>query len=141
MTLLVDMTLSPRRVGLSTGVGLQATHWSQLGPGDAPDADIMAFARGHGLVVLTHDLDFGAILAAPEGDRPSVVRLRAADGESVLRGGDHHERQQALGGEGGGPPGRKAGNRKPNRATPPIPREPVCKPVPQNGFSAPEPES
>ncbi|MFM2043993.1 MAG: hypothetical protein RLY86_2569, partial [Pseudomonadota bacterium] len=24
MTLLVDMTLSPRRVGLSTGVGLQA---------------------------------------------------------------------------------------------------------------------
>lgn len=79
MNLLVDMNLSPRWVALLTGAGFQAVHWSHLGPGDAPDSDIMAFARDHGFVVLTHDLDFGAILAATEGDRPSVVQLRAAD--------------------------------------------------------------
>jgi predicted nuclease of predicted toxin-antitoxin system len=30
-------------------------------------------------VVLTHDLDFGAILAATQGDKPSVVQIRADD--------------------------------------------------------------
>ncbi len=39
----------------------------------------MAWAKANGSVVLTHDLDFGAILAATEGDRPSVVQLRAED--------------------------------------------------------------
>ena len=30
-------------------------------------------------VVLTHDLDFGAILAATQGKKPSVVQVRAED--------------------------------------------------------------
>jgi predicted nuclease of predicted toxin-antitoxin system len=30
-------------------------------------------------VVLTHDLDFSAILAATHGDRPSVVQIRSED--------------------------------------------------------------
>jgi predicted nuclease of predicted toxin-antitoxin system len=37
------------------------------------------FARQHGYVLLTHDLDFGAILASTEGKSPSVVQLRAAN--------------------------------------------------------------
>jgi predicted nuclease of predicted toxin-antitoxin system len=39
----------------------------------------MAFARAGGFVVLTHDLDFGAILAATGGAKPSVVQIRAED--------------------------------------------------------------
>jgi predicted nuclease of predicted toxin-antitoxin system len=39
----------------------------------------MAFAKAHDYVVLTHDLDFGAILAATHGDKPSVVQIRAAN--------------------------------------------------------------
>ena len=39
----------------------------------------MAFARTNGYVVLTHDLDFGAILAATRGDKPSVVQIRTDD--------------------------------------------------------------
>ena len=39
----------------------------------------MAHARAHEYGVLTHDLDFGAILAATHGDKPSVVQLRADD--------------------------------------------------------------
>ena len=39
----------------------------------------MAFARANGYVVLTHDLDFSAILAATQGAKPSVVQIRAED--------------------------------------------------------------
>jgi len=37
------------------------------------------FARPHGYILLTHDLDFGAILASTEGKSPSVVQLRSAN--------------------------------------------------------------
>ena len=37
----------------------------------------MTFARCNGYVLLTHDLDFGAILAATHGRKPSVVQLRS----------------------------------------------------------------
>ena len=39
----------------------------------------MAYAGANGCVVLTHDLDFGAILAATQGRKPSVVQIRAED--------------------------------------------------------------
>jgi predicted nuclease of predicted toxin-antitoxin system len=39
----------------------------------------MAFAKANGYVVLTHDLDFSAILAATHGDKPSVVQIRSED--------------------------------------------------------------
>ena len=79
MRLLIDMNLSPRWVGLLTGAGIEAAHWSTLGASNAPDSEIMAFAAAHGYVVLTHDLDFGSILAATHGEKPSVVQIRAAD--------------------------------------------------------------
>jgi hypothetical protein len=37
----------------------------------------MAYERADDYVVLTHDLDFGAILAATHGEKPSVVQIRA----------------------------------------------------------------
>lgn len=39
----------------------------------------MAYAKTSNYVVLTHDLDFGAILAATHGEKPSVVQIRAGD--------------------------------------------------------------
>lgn len=77
MKLLVDMNLSPRWVPLLSEAGIEAVHWSTLGAGNAPDAEIMTFAKANGYVVLTHDLDFSAILAATQGDKPSVVQIRA----------------------------------------------------------------
>ena len=79
MKLLIDMNLSPRWVNLLSDAGIDATHWSTLGASNAPDVEIAAFARSNGYVVLTHDLDFGAILAATQGDKPSVVQIRAED--------------------------------------------------------------
>jgi predicted nuclease of predicted toxin-antitoxin system len=79
MKLLVDMNLSPRWVKTLIDAGIEASHWSSLGAANAPDADIMAFARANGYVVLTHDLDFSAILAATQDAKPSVVQIRAED--------------------------------------------------------------
>lgn len=79
MKLLVDMNLSPRWVSVLADGGVEATHWSTLGAMNAPDSAIMAFAKANDYVVLTHDLDFGAILAATQGEKPSVVQIRAED--------------------------------------------------------------
>lgn len=77
MNVLVEMNLSPRWVSLLADAGIEAAHWSTLGAANAPDTEIMAFAKANGYVVLTHDLDFSAILAATQGDKPSVVQIRA----------------------------------------------------------------
>jgi predicted nuclease of predicted toxin-antitoxin system len=79
MKLLIDMNLSPRWVKTLAEAEIEASHWSSLGPVNASDAEIMSFARTHGYVVLTHDLDFSAILAATQDAKPSVVQIRAAD--------------------------------------------------------------
>lgn len=79
MKLLVDMNLSPPWVRFLADAGIETAHWSDLGAKNAPDTEIMAFAKANGYVVLTHDLDFSAILAATHGDKPSVVQIRAAD--------------------------------------------------------------
>ena len=73
MKLLVDMNLSPRWADLLNSEQFEAKHWSSLGATNAPDTTIMAFARANQYVVLTHDLDFGSILAATNGGKPSVV--------------------------------------------------------------------
>ena len=86
MKLLVDMNLAPRWVKTLADAGIEAAHWSSLGAADASDAAIMAFARDNGYVVLTHDLDFGAILAT-QGAKPSVVQIRSGDVSPEVVGG------------------------------------------------------
>src|ERR1700684_4386475 len=71
------MNLSPNWVDRLNAAGLPAVHWSSIGRMDATDIEIMAYAAEHGYVVLTHDLDFAAILAATQGKKPSVVQIRA----------------------------------------------------------------
>jgi predicted nuclease of predicted toxin-antitoxin system len=51
----------------------------------------MEWARANGYAVFTHDLDFGAVLAATQAEAPSVIQVRAQDilpshlGEVVVR--------------------------------------------------------
>ena len=56
--------------------GIEAVHWSSVGDLRAPDHLIMDFAREHGYIVFTHDLDFGTILAATQAEAPSVIQIR-----------------------------------------------------------------
>ena len=79
MKLLVDMNLSARWVGALEERGVAAVHWRRVGAATAPDAVIFAHALAHDLVVLTNDLDFGAILATTGGRKPSVIQLRGGD--------------------------------------------------------------
>jgi predicted nuclease of predicted toxin-antitoxin system len=37
----------------------------------------MAYAAQHGYTVLTQDLDFSTILAATQGEKPSVMQIRS----------------------------------------------------------------
>jgi|SRR5262245_16886163 len=79
MKLLLDMNLSPTWVRFLEENGFESVHWSTVGPATAPDAGIMAWARDHGFVLITQDLDFSAILAATDAHGPSVLQLRAQD--------------------------------------------------------------
>ena len=79
MKLLIDMNLSPCWVQTLSAAGFGTTHWSTVGAATATDAAIMAYAVEHDCVVLTHDLDFGAILAATQGAKPSVVQVRSGN--------------------------------------------------------------
>jgi len=76
MLLLVDMNLSPDWVEFLQQAGHQAIHWSQVGQLDAPDEELLRHAKSIGAAVLTHDLDFGAILAKSGTDGPSVIQFR-----------------------------------------------------------------
>lgn len=79
MTIVVDMNLSPAWVSFLNKAGFAAIHWSAIGPGTAADADIMQWCRDHDAFVLTHDLDFGTLLALTHACGPSVVQVRAHD--------------------------------------------------------------
>lgn len=78
MKFLVDMNLSPRWVGYLREHGFEATHWSTVGPADATDSMLMQLADQHEHLVLTNDLDFGALLAATQRLRPSVLQIGGA---------------------------------------------------------------
>jgi predicted nuclease of predicted toxin-antitoxin system len=71
------MNLSPNWVHRLNAAGFLGVHWSTAGRLEAPDDEIMAYAAKHDFVVLTHDLDFSAILAATQRTKPSVVQVRA----------------------------------------------------------------
>ena len=58
MRLLIDMNLSPEWVPFLHEHGITAVHWSSIGAGNAPDTEIMQWARENGFVVFTHDWDY-----------------------------------------------------------------------------------
>ncbi len=39
----------------------------------------MNWARSHGYVLLTHDLDFGAMLSFTKAEGPSIIQVRTLD--------------------------------------------------------------
>jgi predicted nuclease of predicted toxin-antitoxin system len=79
MNILVDMNLSPDWCRWLEAHGIGATHWSKIGNANAADTEVLNWAASHGYIILTHDLDFGAILAASGAATPSVVLLRMDD--------------------------------------------------------------
>lgn len=79
MKIVIDMNLSPKWVEALAVAGHECLHWSDIGSPNATDREILSWARSNGYVIFTHDLDFGAILAASRADYPSVFQLRTQD--------------------------------------------------------------
>ena len=79
MKVLVDMNLSPSWGECLRTAGREVTHWSEIGPGNAPDSMLFQWARDRGHVVFTHDLDFGSMLAQTKAESPSVFQVRTED--------------------------------------------------------------
>jgi len=70
------MNLSPEWLTVLEQAGWQASHWSTVGSPTAADTDLLAWAREHGWVLLTQDLDFAELLFHMQSGTPSVVLLR-----------------------------------------------------------------
>ena len=77
MRLLADAHISPRTVAALRVAGHDVVRVGSdvLAP-DAADADIVAAAIADARVIVSHDVDFSAIVALSGLDRPSVVLLR-----------------------------------------------------------------
>jgi len=79
MKILIDMNLSPVWAEVLAPHCVEAVHWSSIGAVNALDSDIMEFARVNGYAILTHDLDFSAMLWMNRGKGPSIIQLRTGD--------------------------------------------------------------
>lgn len=84
---LVDMNLSPRIVTDLRQRGWDILRVSQVLPMDAPDSEILEFARQQNRVIITQDLDFSSLLALGGYEKPSLItfRLSVPDPETVTR--------------------------------------------------------
>lgn len=79
MKVLVDMNLSPHWVAALQAAGVEARHWSTVGASTASDEEVLIWVAANGFVLLTHDLDFGTILAFSGAATPSVIQIRSED--------------------------------------------------------------
>jgi predicted nuclease of predicted toxin-antitoxin system len=84
---LADMPISPKTVAFLRSLGHEALRASERGLDRAKDESIVEFARANGMVILTMDLDFTAILARTQAQGPSTIlfRLRNPTVEQVNR--------------------------------------------------------
>lgn len=62
MKLVVDMCLPPALAAGLIAAGHESQHWSAVGDPRADDTEIMDWVLEHGHVILTHDMDFNALL-------------------------------------------------------------------------------
>jgi predicted nuclease of predicted toxin-antitoxin system len=91
VTVVIDNCLPVTWVEYLRQHGHAARHWRELGPPNAPDADILRWALAHKAVVLTQDLDFTKLLFESRAVLPSVIQLRLDDirpssiGEDVVQ--------------------------------------------------------
>jgi predicted nuclease of predicted toxin-antitoxin system len=79
MKFLADMGLARKTVAFLRARGHDAIHLRDEGLQRLGDDRIVEKALDEGRVILTHDLDFGRIVALSRGHLPSVITFRLAD--------------------------------------------------------------
>lgn len=78
MRFLVDAQLPPALARLLRDHGHEAEHITDIGPADAPDAELWRYALTHDAVIVTKDEDF-ANMAAAMSDAPVVLWIRVGN--------------------------------------------------------------
>ena len=76
MKFLGDMSISPQSIAFLRDQHIEAVHLYELGLARLPDLEIVQKAQEEGYVILTHDLDFGELLALSGNNTPSIVIFR-----------------------------------------------------------------
>ena len=79
MKIIVDVNLAVRWADMLSERGIETIHWAKIGAANAPDIEIMSYAKHNGYSVFTNDLDFSAILVSTQATGPSVIQIRADD--------------------------------------------------------------
>ncbi|MCL1493988.1 MAG: DUF5615 family PIN-like protein [Pseudanabaena sp. Salubria-1] len=74
--LLADVHISPKTVADLQKQGYKIMRSSEFLPANAPDINILEFARTENWVVLTQDLDFSMLVALSRYSQPSLITLR-----------------------------------------------------------------
>jgi predicted nuclease of predicted toxin-antitoxin system len=77
--LLVDANLSPAVAALLNQAGHDAVAVRDLGLQDATDETILEQALADDRVIVSHDTDFGTMLAMQRRSKPSLILIRSAD--------------------------------------------------------------
>ena len=79
MKFLADMGLARSTVAFVQGQGHDAVHLRDQGLQRLRDGEIVEKATAEGRVILTHNLDFGRIVAVSGATVPSVITFRLQD--------------------------------------------------------------
>lgn len=79
MNYVVDANLSPRLAGLLRDAGHDAVHVRDIGLRAASDDEIIDYAISTDRIVISHDTDFGTLLAYRELSKPSFILIRSSD--------------------------------------------------------------
>ena len=79
MNYVVDANLSPRLVALLRDAGHDAVHVRDIGLRTASDDEIIDYAISTDRIVISHDTDFGTLLAYRELSKPSFILIRSSD--------------------------------------------------------------
>jgi len=75
--LLADVHISPKTVGDLQKQGYEIMRSSEVLPANAPDINILEFARIENWVVLTQDLDFSMLVALSKYSQPSLITVES----------------------------------------------------------------
>jgi predicted nuclease of predicted toxin-antitoxin system len=76
MKFLLDENLPPSLAIKLKSIGYVARHIQEIGYNNTSDIKITDFAESSGEIILTHDTDFGTILALSGREKPSVILFR-----------------------------------------------------------------
>lgn len=79
MKFLADMGISPQTITFLRSLQFDAFHLAEQQLYRLPDDQIIELAREQGRIILTHDLDFGTLMAASRAALPSVIIFRLAN--------------------------------------------------------------